>query len=49
MAVRSADYSPSGEMVVVGQTNGEFAVLVANDLSIVGKKRDRKGVIQAVR
>ncbi len=49
MAVRSADYSPDGERVVIGQTNGEFAVLLAGDLSTLGKKRDRKGVIQVVR
>ncbi len=49
VAVRSADYSPDGEKIVVGQTNGEFVVMATTDLSVLGRRRDRSGTIQVVR
>ncbi len=49
VAVRYADYSPDGERVVVGQTNGEFVVMATTDLSVVSRRRDRSGTIQVVR
>ena len=46
---RSADVSPAGDLVVVGQANGEFIVLATSDLSVVRQKRDRSKPLQVVR
>ena len=49
VAVRSADFSPDGRRVAVGQGNGEFVLLNTENLSVVGRKRDRCQMIQVVR
>lgn len=46
---RSADFSPDGGTIAVGLCNGEFLVLSATDLSLVGRRRDRSKTIQALR
>ena len=48
-SARSADISHDGNLVVVGQTNGEFLVLATSDLSIIRQKRDRSKTLQVVR
>ena len=48
-AARSADISQDGTLVAVGQTNGEFLVLMTSDLSVLRRKRDRSKTLQVVR
>ncbi len=48
-AARSADFSPDGQQVVVGLSNGEFLLLSANDLTTLAHKRDRSKTIRVVR
>lgn len=46
---RSVDFSPNGEMIAVGQTNGEFHLLAVSDLSVTAQRRDRNNTIQSIR
>ena len=43
------DFSPDGETIAVGQTNGEFLLLAASDLSVTAQRRDRNNTIQCIR
>ncbi|XP_048842779.1 echinoderm microtubule-associated protein-like 6 isoform X2 [Brienomyrus brachyistius] len=45
---KCVSYSPDGEMVSVGMSNGEFIVLTVSSLTVWGKKRDRSACIQDV-
>lgn len=47
--VRSVAYSPDGEKIAVGMKNGEFIILNASSLQVLGKKRDRHQAIHDLR
>ena len=46
---RSCDISPDGEMAAVGLKNGGFVVLQLATFKVWGQRRDRGGMILAVR
>ncbi len=48
-AARSAAYSPEGDKIAVGMKNGEFVIINANTLQVLGKKRDRHQAIHDLR
>ncbi|XP_012495852.1 PREDICTED: echinoderm microtubule-associated protein-like 5 [Propithecus coquereli] len=48
-AARTVCYSPEGDMVAIGMTNGEFIILLVSSLKIWGKKRDRRCAIHDIR
>lgn len=48
-AARSIAFSMDGELIAVGCKNGEFLVFSANDLKLLGKRRDRSGAINDIR
>ena len=48
-AVRSVAYSPDGDKIAVGMKNGEFIILNATSLQVLGKKRDRHQAIHDLR
>lgn len=48
-SVRSVAFSPDGSKIGVGMKNGEFAILNANSLQVLGKKRDRHQAIHDLR
>ena len=44
----STGISPNGQLVAVGQHNGEFLLLNYADLAVVARRRDRSKAIQAI-
>ena len=48
-SARSTAISPDGQLVAVGQTNGEFILFSYSDLSVLAQKRDRSKTVAAVR
>lgn len=48
-AARSVAFSLDGELIAVGCKNGEFLVFSANELKLLGKRRDRSGAINDIR
>ena len=48
-AIRSVTYSPEGDKIAIGMKNGEFSILSATSLQVLGKKRDRNQAIHDLR
>jgi len=48
-ASRSVDISPDGELVAVGLNNGGFVVVTASSFKVWGQKRDRGGIVTAMK